>query len=239
MRALLRPSQRRLTVALCAIAATLLTCGDDDAPAPGSDSGSEADGALGLDGSPPVGDGGGTTGDGATPGDDAAMSGDDGSTPAGDSGGSCAGEGTSCAQGETCCGGLMCCSGVPVPPGEEFCGVTCPRSDRDLKQGFERVDVDEVLDGVRSMEVTRWSYRDAPGVRHLGPMAQDFYAAFGLGETPRNIAPIDAQGAAFAAIQALARRQEVLLEENAALRARVTRLERALRPVSRARSRQR
>ena len=131
---------------------------------------------------------------------------------------------------------MLCAGEPPVPPGSEFCGVTCPRSDRDLKQDFETVDVEEALEGVLAMEITRWSYRDAPGVRHLGPMAQDFHAAFQVGETPRNIAPIDAQGAAFAAIQALARRQEQLLTENADLRARIARLER-LQPRTRTSSR--
>lgn len=213
----------------------LLTCGDDDGPTPAADSGSETDSSsIGFDARPPA-DSGGTSADSAAPppppvdlgGPEADASGDADASSATDSGpGACVNEGDSCSNGESCCDGLMCCVGTPVPPGAEFCGVTCPRSDRDLKEGFERVDVEDVLDGVRSMEITRWSYRDTPGVRHIGPMAQDFHAAFGVGETPRNIAPIDAQGAAFAAIQALARRQEQLLTENAALRARIDRLER-------------
>lgn len=203
----------------------LVTCGDDDGPAPTQDSGSETDTSIRLDSSTNEDTSVPETDTGAPPADTGSP-GEDSSTPTADAG-SCAAESTSCANGETCCTGLMCCTGVPVPAGSEYCGMTCPRSDRDSKQDFETIDVDDVLDGVRSMEITRWSYRDAPDVRHVGPMAQDFHAAFDVGETPRNIAPIDAQGVALAAIQALARRQEALTSENADLRRRIAELERA------------
>jgi hypothetical protein len=39
----------------------------------------------------------------------------------------------------------------------------------------------------------------------MGPMAQDFYAAFGLGEDDRHIATVDADGVALAGVQALYR----------------------------------
>lgn len=40
-------------------------------------------------------------------------------------------------------------------------------------------------------------------MRHMGPMAQDFREAFGLGEDEKHISTVDAQGVALAAIQAL------------------------------------
>jgi hypothetical protein len=43
-------------------------------------------------------------------------------------------------------------------------------------------------------------------VRHVGPRAQDFAAAFGVGEDDRHIHVVDASGVALAAIQALAAR---------------------------------
>jgi hypothetical protein len=59
----------------------------------------------------------------------------------------------------------------------------------------------------------------------MGPMAQDFYGEFGLGGSDRSYSPIDAHGAAFAAIQGLYERLEAqeariqkLEAENAALR---------------------
>lgn len=203
----------RLRPAALLAALVVLGCGDDPEP--------RSDGGAGRSDT----GGGGDTG----PAVDSGPVGTDTGPVEIDAGPACVPDGMSCAGGETCCGGLFCCSGVPVPPGAEFCGSSCPTSDRDQKQDFEALDPADVLDGVTSLEITRWSYRDAPGVRHVGPMAQDFHRAFSVGESPRNIAPIDGQGVALAAIQELARRQEALSAENDRLRARVERLERAAR----------
>jgi hypothetical protein len=86
-------------------------------------------------------------------------------------------------------------------------GITNPQSDRNLKHGFASVDVDAVLAGVVELPLSTWSYTvDDPRVRHIGPMAQDFAAAFGVGEDDRHIHVVDASGVALAAIQALAAR---------------------------------
>lgn len=45
---------------------------------------------------------------------------------------------------------------------------------------------------------------------HIRPVAQDFYAAFGVGEDPRRISTVDADGVALAAIQALYRMSQAL-----------------------------
>ena len=46
----------------------------------------------------------------------------------------------------------------------------------------------EVLDRLVELPVSLWTYGwDEPSVRHLGPMAQDFATAFGLGDTDREI----------------------------------------------------
>ena len=95
----------------------------------------------------------------------------------------CSQQGASCAAGETCCDGLFCCEGVPVPRGQEFCGAVCPISDREHKENFTPVDATEVLDKLAGLEITSWNYTaEGTRVRHLGPMAQDFKAAFGLEE---------------------------------------------------------
>jgi hypothetical protein len=44
-----------------------------------------------------------------------------------------------------------------------------------------------VLERVVSVPVMRWSYRGQDDVRHLGPTAEDFHAAFGLGADERYI----------------------------------------------------
>jgi hypothetical protein len=77
-------------------------------------------------------------------------------------------------------------------------------SDRTVKRDIEPVDEQLVLDAVSQLPISSWSYRtDSPSVRHLGPMAQDFYAAFGLGDSDRSYDSIDAHGVALAAIKAL------------------------------------
>jgi len=64
-----------------------------------------------------------------------------------------------------------------------------------------------VLDELARLDVSTWRYKwDDPDVRHLGPMAQDFAAAFGLGENERWIDTIDADGVNMVAIKELARR---------------------------------
>ena len=65
----------------------------------------------------------------------------------------------------------------------------------------------EVLDRLVELPVQLWSYGwDDETVRHLGPMAQDFAAAFGLGDTDKEIYLLDANGVCMAAIQALQER---------------------------------
>lgn len=66
---------------------------------------------------------------------------------------------------------------------------------------------DEVLAKLAELPVSTWTYDwEPPHVRHMGPMAQDFAAAFGLGTDDRTIFPVDAQGVLMAAVQALYRR---------------------------------
>lgn len=81
-------------------------------------------------------------------------------------------------------------------------------SDRNLKENFAAVDTTEVLDNVLSLPVTRWNYKEDPRATHLGPVAQDFRAAFGLGADDKSIATVDADGVALAAIQGLNRKLE-------------------------------
>jgi hypothetical protein len=54
-------------------------------------------------------------------------------------------------------------------------------SDRLKKENFQPVDAEGVLQKLRQVGVTSWNYigQDATTFRHYGPMAQDFYAAFG------------------------------------------------------------
>jgi hypothetical protein len=106
-------------------------------------------------------------------------------------------------------------------------------SDRNVKENLVPVAADAVLQAVAELPITTWNYiGEAAGVSHMGPMAQDFYAAFGLGDSERHITTIDADGVALAAIQALAAENaalqaqvEALVEQNAEFEARLSALE--------------
>ncbi|HTG36040.1 MAG TPA: tail fiber domain-containing protein [Thermoanaerobaculia bacterium] len=86
-------------------------------------------------------------------------------------------------------------------------GMLSQGSDRNTKTDIFDVQPDDVLAKVDSLPISTWRYKgDAADVHHLGPMAQDFSAAFGLGQDDRHIAPLDAAGVSLAAIQALNRK---------------------------------
>lgn len=77
-------------------------------------------------------------------------------------------------------------------------------SDRAAKENFAPVDGRDVLDRLAAIPIQTWNYRSQdPAIRHIGPVAQDFYAAFGVGEDDTHISTVDADGVALAAIQGL------------------------------------
>ncbi len=76
-------------------------------------------------------------------------------------------------------------------------------SDRNQKTNVGPVDEASTLAKLAALPISRWSYRSERGVRHVGPMAQDFYAAFGVGEDDKHITSIDEDGVALAAIKGL------------------------------------
>ena len=95
-------------------------------------------------------------------------------------------------------------------------GSLTQSSDRDAKQDVVPVAPREILARLEALPVSTWQYLDDPDVTHMGPMAQDFHAAFGLGATPTGINAIDADGVSLAAIQGLAalvREQETRIRE--------------------------
>ncbi len=77
-------------------------------------------------------------------------------------------------------------------------------SDRNAKNEIRPVAGRDVLERISRLPIATWHYKDeAGGVRHMGPMAQDFAAEFGLGPDERHITTVDADGVALAAIQGL------------------------------------
>ncbi len=84
------------------------------------------------------------------------------------------------------------------PPGSNII------SDQSTKQQFTPVDPAIILHRLAEMPITTWNYKaDGKQIRHIGPMAQDFSAAFGVGADNKHIHTVDANGVALAAIQAL------------------------------------
>jgi hypothetical protein len=76
-------------------------------------------------------------------------------------------------------------------------------SDRNAKENFQSVNVCDVLEKVAALPITRWDFKDDSSTPHIGPMAQDFHAAFNVGTDDRHIATVDEDGVALAAIQGL------------------------------------
>ena len=93
-------------------------------------------------------------------------------------------------------------------------GTLTQSSDRNLKKNFAEVDVEKVLQKVAEMPVSTWQFKfDSDDLRHMGPTAQDFRKAFGLGENDRTIAPVDGIGVSLAAIKALKAQVDKLNEQ--------------------------
>lgn len=120
-----------------------------------------------------------------------------------------------------------------VPGGSTGWSVTSTRA---AKTNVDPVDPEQVLDGVESLEVSTWEYEsedgEGAGVRHVGPMAEEFHDAFELGSSDEHINSVNADGVALAAIQGLSERLddreeriETLEAENEALRDRLATLE--------------
>ena len=116
--------------------------------------------------------------------------------------------------------------------------------DRNAKEQFAPVDSSEVLKKLASLPITTWKYKsDEDAIRHIGPVAQDFFETFGVGPSDTSISTVDADGVALAAAQGLyahsqeqATRIAHLEKENTLLKkqldtleARMATLEKALR----------
>jgi len=95
-------------------------------------------------------------------------------------------------------------SGVSLAPGG---GSWSSVSDRNKKENFKEEDGEEALRKIAGMPISSWNYKSQhPSIRHVGPTAQDFYAAFHLGESDTTITTTDIDGINMLAIQALEKR---------------------------------
>jgi hypothetical protein len=106
-------------------------------------------------------------------------------------------------------------------------GTLTELSSREAKHRFADVDNQEILAKVLELPIKEWSYKDdRNSIRHVGPVAEDFHAAFGLnGNNTTGIAATDARGVTLAAIQGLNEKLEAKNDEIARLNAKLAELE--------------
>lgn len=96
-------------------------------------------------------------------------------------------------------------------------GTWTNNSDINLKEDISKLSAQEVLQKIAGMQITRWKYKGT-NEYHIGPMAQDFHAAFQTGTDNKSISSIDPAGVSLLAIQALMEKIEALEKEINALK---------------------
>jgi len=114
-------------------------------------------------------------------------------------------------------------AGVELPSGS---GSWSSLSDRETKANVSPVDENQILLLLAELPISTWNYTGQdPSIRHIGPMAQDFHAAFGVGEDDKHISTVDAGGVALAAIQGLYRLMQEKETQITALQGQIAALE--------------
>jgi hypothetical protein len=104
-------------------------------------------------------------------------------------------------------------------------------SDRNSKENVAPVDTRALLERLVRIPIQTWNWKaQEDSIRHIGPMAQDFHAAFHVGQDDKHISTVDADGVALAAIQGL---NQKLDEEVRARDARIAALENELAEIKR------
>lgn len=119
--------------------------------------------------------------------------------------------------------------GVQVLPGGNSWSAV---SDVNRKENFAPVDGENFLQKIRSLNLSSWNYKgqNAKAFRHYGPMAQEFYAAFGKDDygtigCDTLINQQDFLGVNLIAVQALEKRTADLKNENDELKKKNSSLE--------------
>ena len=99
-------------------------------------------------------------------------------------------------------------------------------SDKTKKENYTTVNKQEILEKLVAMPIEEWNYKSQDeSIRHIGPYAQDFNEAYGLGDEKLTISTIDTDGIALVAAQALAERNKRLEKKVNALEKRLIKLE--------------
>lgn len=81
--------------------------------------------------------------------------------------------------------------------------------DANKKENFTTLQHEALMQQIKQLPVTQWKYNGSDAL-HIGPMAQDFYALFGVGKDDKTISTVDAAGVVLAALQALILEHEEL-----------------------------
>jgi hypothetical protein len=82
-------------------------------------------------------------------------------------------------------------------------------SDKNLKENFKKVDYQEILNKINKLDITLWNYKkEDKSIRHIGPMAQDFYSIFKVGVNNKTISALDAAAIAISGAKALSTKLE-------------------------------
>ena len=136
------------------------------------------------------------------------------------------------------CSGTIYCAGNITSGGTVYANGVALTSDRNAKQNFMPLDGRTILAKVISLPITEWNYKNnSAEVRHVGPMAQDFHAAFGLdGVDDKHISVVDEGGVALAAIQGLNQKLNAknteLKQQNDSLAERLNELEATVKKLA-------
>jgi len=80
-------------------------------------------------------------------------------------------------------------------------------SDRNAKEHFSPLNTGEVLEKLARLPLTEWNYKGY-AEKHVGPMAQDFHAAFPFNDNDKMLNSADVAGVSLAAIQGLNQKVE-------------------------------
>lgn len=112
-------------------------------------------------------------------------------------------------------------TGVRLDAGGNSWVLLC---DRNKKENFSPVDGEAFLEKIEKMPLSSWNYKgqDPKHFRHYGPMAQDFFKAFGHDSygtigTDTTINQADLEGVNLIGVQALAKRTQQLREKHSEL----------------------
>jgi Chaperone of endosialidase/YadA head domain repeat (2 copies) len=104
-------------------------------------------------------------------------------------------------------------TGCNLPAGS---GVFNCTSSRATKENFRLINGADVLSRLSGIEVSSWNYiSEGKNVRHVGPMAEDFFNAFQLGTGNTSIGMQDLTGVSLAAIKELDQRTNELRQKTA------------------------